>query len=142
MTEQQLPSPPPDTPQNTIGRLELAISTLLRAGILTSLTLVVAGTIVMFVRHPDYMRSPAALAHLKSHAYSFTASLPEMFRGVAAGQGRSIILLGVFVLFLTPVLRVLTSLIAFIFEKDWSFVIITSLVLIFLLASLLVGHAG
>jgi uncharacterized membrane protein len=132
----------PDQQPTPIGRVEIVISTLLRAGILASLFLVLLGVVVMFVRHPDYLRSPEALAHLKSDEYVFPTTITSVFRGVAQGQGRSIILLGVFVLFLTPLLRVVTSIVAYVIEKDWRFVAITSLVLVFLLLSLVLGKIG
>ena len=42
-------------------RLELLISRLLRVGVIASVTLIVVGTIVTFVQHPDYLSSSAVL---------------------------------------------------------------------------------
>lgn len=131
-----------DTHTGRVGRIELIISNLLRGGIVVSLGLVLLGVIVMYVHHPDYLSSSEPLAHLKSEAYEFPTTIADIITGVAAGQGRSIILLGVLVLFLTPVLRVVASLIAFAIEKNWRYVLITGLVLTFLLLSLLLGHTA
>jgi uncharacterized membrane protein len=135
-------SQPTAPPNATVTRLELAISRILRAGILTSLVLVLTGVIVTLIRHPEFVSSTEALNYLKSEHYRFPTRLGDLFRGVFALQGRSIVLLGVFVLFLTPVVRVATSIVGYILEKDWPFVIITSVVLCLLGASLILGHAG
>lgn len=130
----------PSPPSQPISRLEQTISTLLRTGILISLVLVVSGVVIMLVRHPDYMTSTEALNHLTSEDYQFPTTLGGIFRGALAGQGRAIVMLGVFVLFLTPVTRVAVSVVAFTWERDWTFVAITSVVLSFLLLSLVLGR--
>jgi uncharacterized membrane protein len=125
---------------NPLSRMEWAISKLLRVGILMSLTLVATGVLVMFIHHPEYTTSTEALAHLTSEDYQFPTTLSGIFRDALAGQGRAIVLLGVFVLFLTPVARVAVSIIAFAWERDWTFVWITSIVMVFLLLSLVLGR--
>lgn len=130
----------PRPPSQPASRLEQTISTLLRTGILISLVLVTSGVVVMFTRHPDYMTSTEILSHLTSEDYQFPTTLGGIFRGAFAGQGRAIVLLGVFVLFLTPVARVAVSVVAFTWERDWTFVAITSVVLAFLLLSLVLGR--
>ncbi|MCL2330306.1 MAG: DUF1634 domain-containing protein [Phycisphaerae bacterium] len=118
-----------------ITRMEQLISSLLRGGIILSLSLVLIGVVVMFVRHPEYLHSRDTLTYLKGDNYRFPATIHALFKGVIQGQGRSIVLLGVFVLFLTPIARVIATGIAFAFEKDWAYTIITLLVLGFVLLS-------
>ncbi len=136
------PDMPPADPQDKIGRAELIISRLLRVGMLTSLSIVAIGVALMFVHHPDYMQSPKALEPLRHGENVFPTTLGDVFRGAIAGQGRSVVLLGVFALFLTPVLRVATSIVTFMIERDWKFAVITSCVLLFLVLSLVLGKAG
>lgn len=131
----------PPRPDAVITRMELTISTLLRAGILTSLVLVLTGVAVTLVRHPEFATSTEALNYLKTDHYKFPTHLGDIFKGVLAGQGRAIVLLGVFVLFLTPVLRVTTSIIGYVLEKDWAYTAITSVVLFLLCMSLVLGKA-
>lgn len=120
--------------------MELVISTLLRGGILISLAFVLFGVALMFYHHPEYTHSSEALAHLKSPDYRFPTTLGGVFKSALQGQGRAVILLGVFVLFMTPVLRVAVSVFTFAWSRDWAFTIITSIVLATLVLSLVLGH--
>ncbi|MFN8255634.1 MAG: DUF1634 domain-containing protein [Bacteroidales bacterium] len=107
---------------------------LLRTGVLSSALLVVLGGILFFFQHPaetfnysDFQGEPARLTHLKTilgQAFNF--------------HSRAIIQLGLILLIATPVMRVIFSFFGFIFEKDWVYTIITSIVLIILFYSLFV----
>lgn len=61
----------------------------------------------------------------------------ELLRGVAAGQGSAVMQLGVALLIATPVLRVLASALAFVRERDWVYVAVTTAVLALLAVSVL-----
>ena len=138
MTDTTSETMTPDTPDATkipITRMERLISTLLRSGIVLSLSFVLVGVVMMFVHNPEYLHSRDTLTYLKSDEYRFPTTIRALFEGVAEGQGRSIVLFGVFVLFLTPIARVIAAGIAFAFEKDWAYTIITLLVLGFVLLS-------
>lgn len=137
----EAPRPHPED-AGTIGRMELMISTLLRVGILVSLSLVAAGLTITFVHHPEYATSAAELPKLTTDVYAFPTTISSLFNGVASGEGRSMVLLGVFCLFLTPVLRVATSVVAFSIERDWIYTLFTSIVLMFLILSLILGRTG
>lgn len=128
-----------DTP-NELTRMEITISTLLRIGILASLTVVLTGVIIMFVHHPEYKHSRETLSYLKSADYKSPFTPASLIAGVKRVEGRSIVLLGVLVLFCTPLLRVMASVIAFACAKDWPFTIITLLVLGIVLFSLIAGR--
>ncbi|HOQ85796.1 MAG TPA: DUF1634 domain-containing protein [Phycisphaerae bacterium] len=133
--------PAPDADQSVpLGRIERVISGLLRGGLLLSLVLVTLGVTLMYTRHPEYVSSPQALAHLKVEGQNPPGTAGEIVAGVLAGQGRAVVMLGVFVLFMTPVLRVAMSAITFLWEKDWIFAVITSLVLAALLISLVISY--
>lgn len=49
---------------------------------------------------------------------------------------------GLWLLVLTPVLRVATSILVFVRDRDWTYVGIASLVLVLIVASFLVGRGG
>ena len=121
--------------------LELLISALLRTGISISLALIVAGTIVSFVHHPDYIRSAEALARLTRPGMA-PHDLREVGAGLAAFRGQALVMLGLLVLMATPVLRVAVSLVSFLRSRDRAFALLTSAVLILLLLSLFLGKAG
>jgi uncharacterized membrane protein len=121
--------------------LELLISALLRAGIAISLTLIVAGTVVSFIHHPDYTRSAEALSRLTRPGMA-PRDLRDVAAGLAALRGQALVMLGLLVLMATPVLRVAVSLVSFLRSHDRAFALLTSAVLLLLLLSLLLGKAG
>ena len=71
---------------------------------------------------------------------------PTTLRGIIEGAGglkpAAVILLGLFLLILTPVLRVGITILVFVKAKDYLYVGITSLVFVILIISLLLGKAG
>ena len=125
-----------------VTRMELTISTLLRGGILLSLSIVLVGVVLMFAHHPEYFHSRQTLNYLESGKHEFPTSLRSIGEGVMQGQGRAVVMLGVLVLFLTPLVRVAASVITFAIEKDWTFTAITTVVLCFMILSLVLGKAG
>lgn len=108
------------------------MGSLLRVGVFLSAFLVVLGGILFFVQHPH-----------ETFNYSVFKGEPARFRQVDLiiqealnFRGRAIIQFGLILLIATPVARVLFSLFGFFFEKDWTYVIITLIVLTILLNSL------
>lgn len=109
------------------------IGNLLRAGVLLSAVVVLAGSVVYFARHglspADYgvfRGEPTDLRHVSG-----------IIRGALAREGRGIIQLGVLLLIATPVARVAFSIFGFAAEKDHMYVAIASFVLLVLLYSLI-----
>ena len=120
--------------------VELVISGLLRAGVLVSLFVIVAGAGARFVRHPDYVTSKAELGALTRPGASFPRTLPQVAAGVARGEGRAIATAGLLILIATPVLRVAVSAVAFLAERDRAFALISASVLALLLLSFFLGR--
>jgi uncharacterized membrane protein len=131
-----------DQQDQRVRRVELAISTLLRVGVLTSLLVVLIGTVVTFVHHPHYLSSHHDLRPLTKPGAEFPHSLPSLIRGLQHGQGRAIVMAGLLLLIATPVLRVAVSVLAFRYQHDRTFVVITSVVLMLLLTSFVLGRGG
>jgi uncharacterized membrane protein len=119
--------------------VELLISRLLRAGVSLSFCIIALGTLITFIHHPDYFSSPAALQQLSSQQAAFPRTTSEVLHGILQLQGRAIVVAGLFLLILTPVMRVAISIAAFAIERDWTFTIITSLVLALLILSFFLG---
>lgn len=102
----------------------------LQIGVLASAVLILAGLLLyLFTGRSGY---PGA---------TFPTSLPALFTGAAALKPYAVILLGLFVLILTPVFRVGFSIILFWKEKDFLYVRITTLVFAILLVSFFLGRA-
>jgi len=113
-------------------RLEAIISKLLRSGVTVSALVVLLGGICYLSKH----------GHEQPGYYNFQGT-PEVYRSVsgivhAAGPSdcKAVIQLGLLLLILTPVARVAFSLVGFGLERDGTYVVITSIVLIILVYSL------
>lgn len=105
---------------------------ILRVGLFTSAFLIVTGGILFFIQHPG--------EHIN---FSIFRGEPERLRQAhiifiqaLELKSRAIIQLGILLLIATPVARVLFSLMSFVFEKDWIYIVISSVVLIILFFSL------
>lgn len=118
----------------TDEKTEHVIGNLLRAGVLLSAAVVLAGGILYLAHHG------------RSHAdYHVFQGQPEALRdvpGIASGamkfDSRSIIQFGLLLLIITPIARVAFSAVSFALEKDYMYVIVSLIVL----AVLIYGLAG
>lgn len=134
--------PESTTTDPQMRRLERRISDLLRVGVLLSLGLIVLGSTLTFLHHPEYGTSGADLARLTHPGAAFPHTWGELTGGLMQGHGQSIVLLGLLVLIATPFVRVGVSVIAFLRHGDRVYALITLGVLVLLLLSLALGGAG
>lgn len=122
-------------------RFERLISWVLRIGVLASLAIIVFGTIISFVHHPEYEEQPNALDRLISPGAAFPHTIGDVARGLSDFRGQAIVTAGLFLLIATPVLRVAVSILGFAFQRDWRYVFITSIVLALIALSFAIGAA-
>ncbi|HXI21465.1 MAG TPA: DUF1634 domain-containing protein [Gemmatimonadales bacterium] len=113
-------------------RVERLLGTLLRVGVLVAAAVVLTGGIVYLFRyggsHPSYGRfagEPGDLTHATG-----------VVRSALALRPRGVIQFGLLLLVATPVMRVAFSLVAFVRERDRTYVGLTAFVLLILLLSL------
>lgn len=122
-------------PAWTDERSELVIGQLLRAGVLASAAIVLLGAILYLVQHggeqADYRSFRGEPDDLRS--------LTGILKGAVMLRPREFIQFGVVLLLLTPVARVAFSVFAFAVQRDWTYVIVTLVVLAILVLSI-VGH--
>ncbi|WP_334330328.1 DUF1634 domain-containing protein [Companilactobacillus sp. HBUAS59699] len=109
-------------------QVELVIGKILRIGVITSAIVVMIGIIMYFVNGGG------------GYDGSFPRRFAAIFSGIAAGKAYAVIMLGIFLLILTPVLRVVVSIYAFYKEHDNLYVIITTVVLIILIFAMMMGY--
>jgi uncharacterized membrane protein len=125
-------------PQQTEARFEQFLGNLLRTGVLLAAAVVLLGGVVYLVRHggeprgdnvfrgePADLRSPSGIV---GDAVQF--------------RGRGLIQLGLLLLVATPVARVVLSVLGFLRERDYVYVVVTLIVLAVLVVSLFFGEAG
>jgi uncharacterized membrane protein len=135
---------PPDKQaleRSQVHRVELALSYLLRGGVILSSAIVLLGIVMMFVHHPEYRRGAVPAADV-IRQMAFPHTLSAVWAGLAHMEGRAIVIVGLFVLIATPVMRVAASVVVFIHLRDRMFAAITFFVLMMLLISFLLGRAG
>lgn len=125
-----------------VRQTELAISVLLRVGVVVSILIIITGTVITFINHPDYLTSAAAFDTVTGTGATFPTSPADIAHGLLDLQGRAIVMIGLYLLILTPVMRVGVSIIAFAHERDRAFVVITAFVFLMLVGSLALGKGG
>ncbi len=108
-------------------------------GVLTSLAVILVGTLVTFLHHPEYISSPQELARLTQGGAGFPHTLRDVVAGLAALRGQALVVLGLLILIATPVVRVAVTVLVFLEERDRTYIAITATVLILLILSSFVG---
>jgi len=124
------------------GQVEVLLGRLLRIGVSASMAVVLAGIVIMFVRHEDYLFAPGSLEGLIKPGTRFPHTVSQVAKEAAGSSGRAIVAAGLLMLIATPVVRVAMSAVAFFHRRDWAYVALALLVLLLLLASFLVGKTG
>ena len=140
MSTQNPNYPLPADRDPSMRRLELLISRLLQVGVMASVALIVIGTIITFVQHPDYLSSSTVLDCAVGPGATFPHEFDALLASLRQMRGEAIVTLGLLVLIATPVMRVAVSAIAFIQHRDRTYALITAAVLCLLLLSLVLGR--
>jgi len=106
----------------------------LLGGMLAS-TILFLVAIVRALLRPEFV--PLTTEWIKQH-YHWDVIL----RGLMSFDPPTIMLAATALLILTPVARVLVSIYAFVVDRDWKFVAVTSIVLLVMIATVSLGLAG
>lgn len=115
--------------------LNRSVGNLLRAGVLTSIIISLVGFTKLLIEGFNFPENYADLAISKDHVWkSFWQSLINF-------DAIGIIQLGILILILTPLLRIIFALIGYFREKDYTYVFISTIVLIIMLISFISGYA-
>jgi uncharacterized membrane protein len=115
--------------------MDQIMAILLRSGVLVAASLVFLGGVIYLSRH----NLPAMYYRVFQGEPQELRTVGGILREAGKFHGRGLIQLGLLVLIATPVGRVLFSVFAFIYEKDWTYVAITMIVLALLCYSLFGG---
>ena len=107
--------------------INIVISNIIKTGVFVSSFFIITGIVLSFIYGVDGV--------LTIERYTFS----EMLKGLVSLNYYSYLMFGIFLLILTPVLRILGLLYVYIEEKDYNFVRICILVLAILIVSLLLG---
>ena len=114
-------------------QLEYLLSNLLKYGVLIASSIVLFGGILYLINHGSEPAEYQIFRGTPSEFHSPTG----VVNAVLAGSRRGIIHLGLLILIAIPILRVIISFCTFLLQRNFVYVIITSLVLASLTYSLL-----
>ena len=114
-----------------MAQVETIIGRILQVGVVFSAVVMAAGLGLLLVTGKSGY--PETVVPL---------SMAEILKGTGQLRPYAVMLLGLYGLILTPVLRVVVSIYAFYRERDWLYVIITTLVLVILVVALIIGVHG
>ena len=124
--------------QRTDQRIDEIMGMVLRTGVVLAALVVFAGGVVDLSRHwvpvTNYRVFQGEPVELRS--------VSGIVQEALAFRGRGLIQLGLLILIATPIARVAFSFFAFLYQRDWTYVLVTVIVLGLLFYSLLGGRAG
>jgi uncharacterized membrane protein len=113
-------------------RLDNVVGIVLRTGVTLAAALVLIGGIAFVASHPK-----AAPDHRKFHADpSQLPSISGVLHGAMTLDPLYIIQLGLLILIATPIARVMTCAAGFALERDWTYAIVSLIVLTFLIGGI------
>jgi uncharacterized membrane protein len=119
--------------ERTDERIDQLMGLLLRSGVILAASIVLAGGMVYLARNPV----PPINYRVFGGEPQNLRTVSGIFRQAMAFKGRGLIQLGLLILIATPIARVTFSVFAFLYERDWKYVVFTLIVLGLLLYSLL-----
>ena len=133
---ERTPSPtaaPPKAP-STEENVYVDVYRLLIAGMIASSVLFALG-IVLAMLHPQYF--PLSTRWVRSQYHVGT-----VVHGLLHGDPMAVMLVATVLLILTPVARVVVSIVAFAIDRDRKFVVVTSIVFLVMVITVILGELG
>lgn len=119
------------TTRSEMAKVENVIGVIMQIGVIASAIVIIIGLAMFFISGQS--------------GYSgntFPHTFATIGTGLLALKPYAIIMLGLFLLILTPALRVLVSIYAFMVMKDRLYVWITTIVMIILVIAMVIGMYG
>ena len=112
--------------------IEKSMGNLLRLGVLISACIVLLGGVFYIAQHGNELANYRKFVSEPKRLTQFSL----IFDGIFRGRGRSIIQAGLFVLIVTPISRILFSIIGYFLEKDYLYLILALLVFVIIVVNL------
>ena len=117
--------------RSEMAKVENVIGIIMKIGVLVSALVIVIGLLMFFITGQSGYAGT-----------TFPHSFSTIGQGIITLNPYAIIMLGLFMLILTPALRVLVSIYAFAVMKDHLYVWITTIVMIILIIAMVIGMYG
>jgi uncharacterized membrane protein len=121
---------------NAEKRMDEIMGRLLRTGVILAAVFVMVGGAIYLARH----QTPVTNYHVFQGEPEELRTVPGIFHEAVAVHGRGLIQLGLLILIATPIARVAFSVVAFLYQRDWTYVAVTLIVLGLLIYSLFGQH--
>jgi uncharacterized membrane protein len=117
--------------------VEQLIGRLLQIGVLFAALVVLVGGALLLAQHGGAVESYTVFRGEPE----LLRSIGSIVRGAFAMDSRAIVQLGLLLLIATPIARVAFTLVAFALQRDRTYVVITTIVLVLLLYGFIYGRA-
>ena len=117
---------------------QIIVGNLLRYGVWISLSIAFIGGIIYLMNHGNDLENYSVFKENDTNIFNV---ITNIYNGVTLGKGEYVIFPGIILLFLTPMLRLLISLVVFFIEKDYLYVFITMLVVLIIGISITFGFS-
>lgn len=118
--------------------LNRSVGNLLRLGVILSVTTSLVGFIKLFM---EGFKMPRKYTLLEM-GNSSEKVWGHFWETLCKGEGMAIIQLGILLLIFTPLVRIIFALIGYLKEKDYLYVVISSIVLAIMAVSFFTGYAN
>ena len=129
------PELPLESQTDADRQVDLVIGRLLQIGVLAAAAIVALGAILFLAQHGTRRAEFSAFVP----GPPTLRTVGGILRGALAFDSAAIVQLGLVLLIMTPIARVLFTLVAFIIQRDRLYILITSVVLALLLYGLIAG---
>ncbi|GAA4209459.1 DUF1634 domain-containing protein [Pedobacter jeongneungensis] len=117
--------------------IQLILGTLLRAGVIISMGIVLIGGAIFLVHHQGAVIDYKVF---KPELNKFS-SIAAIFKGVLTFKGDAIVQFGILMLIFTPIARIVFAIFSFLIERDYLYVLIGIIILTIITISLNGGLA-
>ncbi|AKK71455.1 membrane protein [Chryseobacterium sp. P1-3] len=117
--------------------LNRSVGNLLRLGVILSVATSLIGFIKLFTEGFEMPKKYTSLDMGSSSEKVWT----HFWESLCKGEGMAIIQLGILLLIFTPLMRIVFALIGYLKEKDYVYVVISSIVLAIMAVSFFAGYA-
>lgn len=117
--------------------IQAILGTLLRAGVIISMTIVFIGGIIFLIHHQGVIVDYKVF---KPEISEFS-SIAAIFNGVGTLRGDAIVQFGILMLIFTPIARIIFAIFSFFLERDYLYVLIGFIILTIIIISLSGGLA-
>jgi len=117
--------------------IQAILGTLLRAGVIISMTIVFIGGIIFLIHHKGVIVDYKVF---KPEISEFS-SIAAIFNGVGTLRGDAIVQFGILMLIFTPIARIIFAIFSFFLERDYLYVLIGFIILTIIIISLSGGLA-